>query len=330
MLRTTDPPIQRRAFLGSLLVAASAGCGGGGATKNSAVNQKRPQRTEVPHSTAVGGGVSRLEDLGMRPTIMSEIRRLLTQPRGMLLCGGPPGSGWRNTLYACLREVDRQKKIATVEDPIEQRLDNITQQQIDTKSGKTFAAGLTSILDRKPDVVMVSEIQDGATASIVCEAATDHCLVLTGIQSQDTLTALFRMIDLEVEPSRIASAVSAVLAQRLVRTLCEHCKEAYKPKREFLEKANIPLDKVDVFYRTPLDPQSVCPACRGTGYLGQTGIFELLILSEPVRKILRNDASLKAIKGEARRNGMIYIQEDGLRLVILGRTSISELLRVVR
>ncbi len=330
MLRATEPPTPRRAFLGSLLVAASAGCGGGGATKTSAANQKQPQRTEAPVSTAPIGGISRLDDLGMRPKILSEIRRLVTQPRGMLLCCGPTGSGWTTTLYACLREVDRHKNIVAVEDPIEHRLDNITQHQIDTKSGQTFAAGLKSVLDKKPDVVMVGEIRDGATARMACEAATDHCLVFSGTRSNDTLTALFRMMDFEVEPSTIASAVSAALAQRLIRTLCERCKEPYKPKREFLEKANIPPEKVDVFYRTPGNPESVCPACRGTGYVGQTGIFELLLMSEPVREILRDDPSLQAIKAEARKNGLIYVQEDGLRLVILGRTSITELLRVVR
>jgi general secretion pathway protein E len=332
MLRETEPPIPRRAFLGSLLVAAAAGCGGGGgdATKNSAANQKQPQRTEVPDLTLISGGVARLEDLGMRPKIMSEIRRLVTQPRGMLLCCGPTGSGWTTTLYACLHEVDRHKNIVTVEDPIEYRLDNIAQQQIDTKSGQTFAGGLKSVLDKKPDVVMVGEIRDAATASIACKAAMDRCLVFSGIHSNDTLTALFRMIDLEVEPVVIASAVSAVLAQRLVRILCEHCKDPYKPTSEFIKKANIPPDKVDVFFRPPMNPKSTCPGCGGTGYVGQTGIFELLVLSEPVRKILRGDPSVQAVKAEARKNGLIYVQEDGLRLVILGRTSITELLRVVR
>jgi general secretion pathway protein E len=188
------------------------------------------------------------------------------------------------------------------------------------------------VLDQKPDVVMIGEIRDGATASMACEAATDRCLVFSGIDAVDTLTALFRVIELGIEPSRIASAVTALLAQRKVRTLCEHCKEPYKPSPEFIRKANIPPDKVDVFYRTPQNPESVCIFCAGTGYVGQTGIFELLLLSEPVRKILREDPfpSLKAIKAEARKNGLIYVQEDGLRLVILGRTSITELLRVVR
>jgi type II secretory ATPase GspE/PulE/Tfp pilus assembly ATPase PilB-like protein len=330
MPNTTVPSIPRRAFLGSLLFATSSGCGGKGITKNTDAGQEQPKQTEVPASTAVAAGVPRLEDSGMRPKIISEIRRLIAQPAGMLLCCGPTDSGWTATLYACLREVDRHKKILTIEDPIEHRLDDIAQKQIDTKSGQTLAGSLPSILEQDPDAVMIGEIRDRETATIACRAAVARCLVFTGMHANDTLTALFRLLELEVEPSLIASATCAVLAQRLVRLLCESCKEPYKPQPEFLKKAHIPPETVDVFYRSPLDPEPTCPGCGGTGYVGQTGIFELLIVSEPIRKILRNDPSLNAIKAEARKNGLIYLQEDGLRQVILGRTSISELLRVLR
>ena len=138
------------------------------------------------------------------------------------------------------------------------------------------------------------------------------------------------VIDLGVEPFMIASALTAVLGQRLVRLLCENCKEPYKPKPEFLKKANLPADKVDVFYRQPKEPQQVCQVCGGTGYLGRTGIFELLVITEAMRDMIRENPSLNAIKAEARKNGMIYLQEDGLRQVIQGRTSIEELLRVVK
>jgi len=276
-------------------------------------------------------GVSRLDDAGMRPKLVAEIRSMVTQPHGMFLCCGPTGSGKTTTLYACLREIDRfQKNIITVEDPIEYHLDNITQMEINTKSGQTFAGSLRSIMRQDPDVIMVGEIRDQETATIACQAATTGHMVFSTVHANDTVTALFRLLDLGVEPFMIASALSCVLGQRLVRLLCEACKEPYKPKPEFLKKANLPADKVDVFYRRPTEPQEVCPQCGGTGYMGRTGIFELLIVTEPMRDMIRENPSINAIKAEARKNGMIYLQEDGLRQVIQGKTSIDELLRVVK
>ncbi len=277
------------------------------------------------------GGVSKLDDAGLRPKLATEIRNLVTQPHGMFLCCGPTGSGKTTTLYACLREIDRfQKNIITVEDPIEYHLDNITQMEINTKSGQTFSGSLRSILRQDPDVIMIGEIRDQETATIACQAATTGHMVFSTVHANDTVTALFRLLDLGVEPFMIASALTAVLGQRLVRMLCENCKEPYKPKPEFLKKANLPADKVDVFYRRPAEPQEVCPQCGGTGYMGRTGIFELLVITEPMRDMIRENPSINAIKAEARKNGMIYLQEDGLRQVIQGKTSIDELLRVVK
>jgi general secretion pathway protein E len=276
--------------------------------------------------------VGRLDEIGLRPKLVGEVRTLVTQPHGMFVCCGPTGSGKSTTLYAALREIDRfQKNIITVEDPIEYHLDNITQMEINTKSGQTFAGSLRSILRQDPDVIMIGEIRDQETAMIACQAATTGHLVFSTVHSNDTITALFRLLDLGVEPFMIASALTAVLGQRLVRVLCEACKEPYKPKPEFLKKANLPIDKVDVFYRKPTEQQpQVCPQCGGTGYLGRTGIFELLIISEAMRDLIRENPSMNAIKAEARKNGMIYLQEDGLRQVIQGKTSIDELLRVVK
>ncbi len=276
-------------------------------------------------------GVARLDDSGMRPKLIAEIRTTVTQPHGMFLVCGPTGSGKTTTLYAGLREIDRfQKNIITVEDPIEYHLDNITQMEINTKSGQTFSGSLRSILRQDPDVIMIGEIRDQETATIACQAATTGHMVFSTVHANDTVTALFRLLDLGVEPFMIASALTAVLGQRLVRVLCEACKEPYKPKPEFLKKANLPADKVDVFYRKPTEPEQVCPQCGGTGYLGRTGIFELLVITEPMRDMIRENPSMNAIKAEARKNGMIYMQEDGLRQVIQGKTSIEELLRVVK
>jgi type II secretory ATPase GspE/PulE/Tfp pilus assembly ATPase PilB-like protein len=276
-------------------------------------------------------GVSKLEDSGLRPKLAGEIRNLVTLPHGMFLCCGPTGSGKTTTLYAAMREIDRfQKNIITVEDPIEYHLDNITQIEINTKAGQTFAGSLRSILRQDPDVIMIGEIRDQETATIACQAATTGHMVFSTVHANDTVTALFRLLDLGVEPFMIASALTAALAQRLVRVLCENCKEPYKPKPEFLKKANLPADKVEYFYRRPTETQQVCPQCGGTGYLGRTGIFELLVITDAMREMIRENPSINAIKAEARKNGMIYLQEDGLRQVIQGKTSIDELLRVVK
>ncbi len=275
--------------------------------------------------------VGRLEEVGLRPKLTAEVRAIVTQPHGMFLCCGPTGSGKTTTLYACLREIDRfQRNIITVEDPIEYHLDNITQMEINTKSGATFAGSLRSILRQDPDVIMIGEIRDQETATIACQAATTGHFVFSTVHSNDTITALFRLLDLKVEPFMIASALTAVLGQRLVRVLCENCKEPYKPKPEVLKKANLPADKIDVFYRRPAEPEQVCPVCGGSGYMGRTGIFELLVITDKMRDMIRENPSLNAIKAEARKNNMIYLQEDGLRQVIQGKTSIEELMRVVK
>jgi type II secretory ATPase GspE/PulE/Tfp pilus assembly ATPase PilB-like protein len=275
--------------------------------------------------------VTKLEQIGMRPKLIEQVRNLVTQPHGMFLCCGPTGAGKSTTLYASLREIDRyQKNIITVEDPIEYHLDNITQMEVNTKAGQTFATSLRSILRQDPDVIMIGEIRDQETASIACQAANTGHMVFSTVHSNDAVTALFRLLDLGVEPFMIASALSGVLGQRLVRILCESCKEPYKPKPEFLKKANLPADKVDVFYRRPENPEQVCQQCGGTGYFGRTGIFELLVITEAIRDMIRENPSINKIKAESRKNGMIYLQEDGLRQVIQGRTSIEELLRVVK
>ncbi len=277
------------------------------------------------------GKVTKLEDLGMRPKLIEQVRGLVTQPHGMFLCCGPTGAGKSTTLYASLREIDRyQKNIITVEDPIEYQMDNITQMEVNTKAGQTFATSLRSILRQDPDVIMIGEIRDQETASIACQAANTGHMVFSTVHSNDAVTALFRLLDLGVEPFMIASALSGVLGQRLVRLLCEACKEPYKPKPEFLKKANLPSDKVDVFYRRPENPEQVCQVCGGTGYFGRTGIYELLSVTEPIRDMIRENPSINKIKAEARKGAMIYLQEDGLRQVIQGRTSIEELLRVVK
>jgi general secretion pathway protein E len=269
--------------------------------------------------------------VGLSPSVIRRFSEALELPNGIVLVTGPTGSGKTTTLYTGLLALNAvTRKIITVEDPIEYQLDNVTQMEVNTKAGQTFATMLRSILRQDPDVIMIGEIRDQETASIACQAANTGHMVFSTVHSNDAVTALFRLLDLGVEPFMIASALSAVLGQRLVRLLCEACKEPYKPKPEFLKKANLPADKVDVFYRRPENPEQVCQQCGGTGYFGRTGIYELLVITEPMRDMIRENPSINKIKAEARKGGMIYLQEDGLRQVIQGKTSIEELLRVVK
>jgi general secretion pathway protein E len=325
----TGPFLLRRAFLESLLLAA---WGGEAAVKGAVqAGQENGRQTTSPAARAADARVPRLDDSGMRPKLLAQVRDLLARPHGMIVCCGPTVPIRTANLYACLRELDPgKKKILTVEDPIAYRLDKIAQKPIDVRGGQTYDEGLRSILKQGPDAVMVGEIRDEETATIACRAAANGPMILAGFQAGETLIALFRLLELGVDSSRLAPALTAILAQRSVRTLCDACKEPYKPKPEFLEKANIPADKVDVFYRRPQNPQGACARCGGTGISGQTGIFELLVVTEPMRRMIRRDPALAPIKAEARKNGLIYIQEDGLRQVILGRTSIEELLRAIK
>ena len=275
--------------------------------------------------------VQKLQNVGMRKAMRTEVTKLATLPDGMFICCGPTGAGKSTTLYSCLREIDRfTRNVITIEDPIEYRVDNVTQSEINKKAGQTFASSLRSILRQDPDVIMVGEIRDGETASITCQAATTGHLVLTTLHANDTITALFRLLDLGVEPYSAANALTAILGQRLVRRLCQEWKEPYKPNADQLRKMGLPPEKIDVFYRAPKNRSQICSHCGGTGYYGRTGIFELLKITDRLREVIRENPSLTLIKNEARKGGMIYLQEDGLRQVIRGETSIKELLRVVK
>ena len=201
------------------------------------------------------------------------------------------------------------------------------------KAGKTFASELRSILRQDPDVIMIGEIRDQETAEIACQAAQTGHMVFTTVHANDTVTAIGRLIDLGVQPFLISSALSAVLGQRLVRLLCPKCKVRYKPNPDLLKKANLPADKIKYFYRPPERPSDgeeyePCPVCRGTGYHKRTGIFEMLVITDKIRELIRENPNLNAIRQEAVKNGMRYLYEDGLRQVIEGKTSIQELLRV--
>ncbi len=278
-----------------------------------------------------GGGVRTFADLGMRKQLLEQILEITHQPHGMFLSCGPTGAGKSTTLYAALSEIDSyENNIITIEDPVEYRMENVTQIEINTKAGQTFGGSLRSVLRQDPDIVMIGEIRDAETAKIACQAATTGHMVFSTVHANDTITALFRLMDLGVEPFLLASSLSAIVGQRLVRKLCDDCKESYAPSADLLQKSGLPADKVDKFYRPPKQFGAACPTCGGLGYRGRTGVYELFVINDRIRDLMRENPNMSQIRAEARKNGMLYMREEGLRLVVKGTTSIDELLRVVK
>ncbi|MGF1579375.1 MAG: GspE/PulE family protein [Gemmataceae bacterium] len=288
-----------------------------------------------------------LKKLGMREKMRDEVKSIVSQPHGMFLVCGPTGSGKSTTLYACMNEIDRYlQNIVTLEDPVEYKLPNVTQIEVNTKAGKTFANELRSVLRQDPDIIMVGEIRDQETAEIACQAAQTGHFVFSTLHANDTVSAIGRLMNLGVETHLIASSLTAILGQRLVRVLCPECKVRYRPNPETLRKANLPADKIKYFYRAgkngpkqtedehTLDhdksPDPICMNCGGTGYRGRTGIFELLVVTDKMREMIRENINYTAIRQEAIKNGMRYLYEDGFRQVIEGKTSIQELMRVTK
>jgi general secretion pathway protein E len=278
-----------------------------------------------------GSSAKTLADLGMRKQMVDQLREVIHQPHGMMITCGPTGAGKSTTLYAALQEIDSlENNIITIEDPVEYKMANVTQIEINTKAGQSFAGSLRSVLRQDPDIVMVGEIRDGETAKIACQAANTGHMVFSTLHANDTIAAMFRLIDLEVEPFLLSSSISAILGQRLVRKLCNDCKESYKPSADLIQKVGLPADKVEKFYRPPTNSEATCPTCNGLGYSGRIGVYELLVITDRLRDLIRDNPNVTAIKAEARKNGMLYMKEEGLRLVVKGVTSVEEMLRVVK
>jgi type II secretory ATPase GspE/PulE/Tfp pilus assembly ATPase PilB-like protein len=305
------------------------------ATAGSVVGEKMVMRI-LDRSRAIGD----LSRLGMRDRMRDTIRGIVGQPHGMFIVCGPTGAGKSTTLYACLSEIDRYtKNVITVENPVEYHIENVTQIEINPKQGKTFAGELRSILRQDPDVIYVGEIRDQETAEIACQAAQTGHMVFTTLHANDTVMALGRMMELGVKPFMVGSSVSAILGQRLVRVLCPKCKVGYRPNPEMLRRAGLPVDRIKLFYRPPKngtgrekdeeeEETEKCSYCNGTGYRGRTGIFELLVVTEKIREMVKENPNLDAIRHEAMKGGTVLMSQDGMRVVIEGETSIEELLRV--
>jgi general secretion pathway protein E/type IV pilus assembly protein PilB len=247
-------------------------------------------------------------------------------PHGIILVTGPTGSGKTSTLYTALNEInDSVRKIITIEDPIEYQLKGVNQIQVSEKAGLTFARGLRSILRHDPDVILIGEIRDQETAQIAVQASLTGHLVFSTLHTNDAPGALTRLVDMGVEPYLVASSLEAVLAQRLIRVLCAHCKqEDVSPTTEALKaQLDFPAD-VHVFRAVG------CRACRQTGYHGRRAIFEWMDSNNELRKMILKNCSSDQLAASARRAGMRTLAEDGWRLVREGVTTPEEILRVTK
>lgn len=268
-----------------------------------------------------------LRGIGMDEDVYQEFGKLISLPHGIILVTGPTGSGKTTTLYSALNEIKSDEtKIITTEDPIEYQLDGINQIQVHTKVGLTFAASLRAILRHDPDVVLVGEIRDFETAENAIQASMTGHLVFSTLHTNDAAGAYTRMIDMGVEPFLVGATVEGIMAQRLARRLCKHCKEPWNPKPE-----NLPED----FPKELLESGSIyrpvgCRECRDTGYAGRVALYELLIPDDEIRRLAGDKAPAIEVKKVARANGMATLRDNGWKKVGLGITSVEEVVRVAK
>ncbi|RJQ33124.1 MAG: type IV-A pilus assembly ATPase PilB [Actinobacteria bacterium] len=267
-----------------------------------------------------------LPELGMSKYSLDSFSKSFTKPYGAILVTGPTGCGKTTTLYAALTQLNSiEKNLITVEDPVEYKVDGVNQVQINMRAGLTFAAGLRSILRNDPDIVMIGEIRDKETAKIAIESALTGHLVLSTLHTNDSPSTLTRLIEMDVEPFLIASAVDVIVAQRLARKLCKYCKQEFKPSKESLLKAGFETDKLagKTFYRAV-----GCKKCSNTGYKGRVGIFEIMRINEEIQKLTVGRATGQEIKRAAIKAGMKTLKQDGFEKVMDGVTSLEEIVRV--
>ena len=268
----------------------------------------------------------RLDVLGFEGDIIVQLRRLSTLPYGMLLVTGPTGSGKTTTLYAAISETQTGRdKIITIEDPVEYQLPGVLQIPVNEKKGLTFARGLRSVLRHDPDKIMVGEIRDPETAQIAIQSALTGHLVFTTVHANNVFDVVSRFVHMGVDSHGFVSALSAVLAQRLVRIVCEQCSEAYMPARELLEESRVPVAVATLF---KFRKGRGCGHCRGTGYHGRRAVGELMVLNDEIREAIVSRVPVRQLKELARQAGVQLIRTAALELVRRGLTTIEEVNRV--
>ena len=268
--------------------------------------------------------------LGFDDTTRASTLKLLQRPHGIILVTGPTGSGKTTTLYTALLHLNRpERKILTIEDPIEYELDGVNQQAIQPQIGRTFDSALRSFLRQDPDIIMVGEIRDSETARVAVQAALTGHLILSTLHTNNAAGAVTRLLDMGVDDFLLVSTITAVLAQRLVRKLCPTCREPYDPDPETITALLHGLSRKEVG-STRLYRAIGCPACHGTGYTGRTMIAELLEVDDSIRKTIVGKADLQDIQRTAVAHGMATMQCNGMRKALAGVTTVDEVLRATQ
>ena len=273
------------------------------------------------------GSVFDLAEVGLSPAQLKQVEELVQSPNGIILVTGPTGSGKTTTLYSILSSINKPDiNIITIEDPVEYQLKGISQIQVNPKIDLTFARGLRSIVRQDPDVILVGEIRDHETAEIAIQSSLTGHLVFSTLHTNDSASAITRLVDIGVEPFLISSAVSAVIAQRLVRVLCDHCKEAYRPDMT-LQTLGVRPDRLSkyTFYRA-----KGCDQCFHTGYRGRIGIFEIMLMGYNLKTLIQRTYDAFQIKQEALKLGLVTLRRDGIEKVLRGITTIEEVIRVTQ
>ena len=266
-----------------------------------------------------------LPELGFQPDVLEKYRAMLNCPFGMIVVGGPTGSGKTTTLYTSINQLDsHERNILTIEDPVEYRFTDISQTQVNTKAGITFAGGLRAMMRQDPDVILVGEIRDKETASTAVQAAVTGHLVLTSVHANDAVSVLLRLAGMCAEPALLPAVLVGVVAQRMVRRICTNCRTPYPPAADELKICEEEIEPPKVLHRG-----TGCNLCAGTGYRGRTGLFEILPISDEIRELLLGNASAGDIKARALKDGMVTMKHDGLLKVAAGITTVSEVMRSV-
>jgi general secretion pathway protein E len=270
-----------------------------------------------------------LEELGFYPDDMGIVNKLLRQEHGIILVTGPTGSGKTTSLYSMLSKINSpDKNILTIEDPIEYQLKGIGQIPVNTKVGVTFASGLRSIVRQDPDIILVGEIRDLETAEIAIQAALTGHLVFSTLHTNDSASAITRLIDMGIEPFLVTSSVNAIVAQRLCRKICADCRQPYYPENESLFE--IGLVRESLLTEGHLYRGAGCMECLNTGYKGRVGIYEILVMTDSMKTSVLKTSDSNIIKRQAIEEGLHTLRDDGARKVSAGVTTIEEVLRVTQ
>ncbi len=282
--------------------------------------------------------VPTLSDLGLRGLALKNLQTAITVPHGIILITGPTGSGKTTTLFSILNKINSPKvNIVTLEDPVEYEIPGVNQVQVNPKAGLTFASGLRAFLRQDPNIIQVGEIRDAETAELAIQASLTGHLVFSTLHTNSAAGALPRLMDMEVEPFLLASSMTCVVGQRVVRKICEHCKKAFKPEAavirdmksvlgnlfsSWLQQHNLTEDSLELY------KSDGCSECNDTGYVGRIAIFEVLPVSEKISKLISERRPASDIEKQAIEDGMILMKMDGYLKVMEGLTTIEEVLRV--